>query len=99
MNEYLGLHRFKITTTAVPVLIHKSTKNAYPYSNALHNRCPTLRGAKQLPFTSYFFMLAVYTLSTYFLLHKSNRPTDETQTLKQFTDNYCISFPSHRSVE
>jgi len=31
-----------------------------------------------------------------FLLHKSN--TDETQILKQFTDNYCIWSP-YRSVE
>jgi len=31
-----------------------------------------------------------------FLLHKSK--TDETQTLKQFTDNYCICSPC-RSVE
>jgi len=32
-----------------------------------------------------------------FLPHKSN--TDETQTLKQFTDNYCIWSPPYRSVE
>jgi len=28
--------------------------------------CPTLRGAKHIPSTSYFFMLGVYTVSTYF---------------------------------
>jgi len=50
--------------------------------------CPTLRGVKHFPNTSYFFlMLGVYTLSTYFLLHKSN--TDKTQTPKQCTNNYC----------
>jgi len=58
--------------------------------------CPTMRGAKHSPST-FYFMLGVYTVSTYFLLHKSD--TDETQTPKQFTDNCCIWSPSYRSVE
>jgi len=28
--------------------------------------CPALRGARHFPNTSYFFMLGVYTVSTYF---------------------------------
>ena len=55
--------------------------------------CPALRRAS--PRASYFFLHGVYTVSTY-LLHKSN--TGETQTPKQFTDNYCI-FSPYRSVE
>ena len=32
--------------------------------------CPALRGARQFPSTSYFFMLGVYTVSTYFTTQK-----------------------------
>ena len=48
--------------------------------------CPALRGVRHFPSTSYFLCLAC-TQCPIFLLHKSN--TDETQTPKQFTDNYC----------
>ena len=33
--------------------------------------CPTLRGARHFPSTSYFFMLGVYTVSTYFYYTKA----------------------------
>ena len=33
--------------------------------------CPTLRGAEHFPSTSYFFMLGVYTVSTYFYYTKA----------------------------
>ena len=33
--------------------------------------CPALRGAKHFPSTSYFFMLGVYTVSTYFYYTKA----------------------------
>jgi len=33
--------------------------------------CPTLRGARHFSSTSYFFMLGVYTVSTYFYYTKA----------------------------
>jgi len=59
--------------------------------------CPTLRGAKRFPSTSYFFMLGVYTAVHIFLPYKSN--TDEMQIPKQLTNNYCIRSPPYRSIE
>jgi len=50
--------------------------NGYPYTTVAHHTtgvstCPTLRGAKYFPSTSYFFMLGVYTVSTYFYYTKA----------------------------
>jgi len=44
-------------------------------------------------------MLGLHTSHThfFFLVHNSN--TDETRTLKQCTNNYCIWSPSYRSFE
>jgi len=56
--------------------------------------CPALRGARHFPSTS-FYAWCVHSVHI-FLLHKSN--TDETQTPKQFTNNYCNCSP-YRSVE
>ena len=50
--------------------------------------CPTFRGARHFPSTSYFCIAWCVHSVHIFLLHKSN--TDETQTPKQFTNNYCI---------
>ena len=58
--------------------------------------CPALRGARHFPSTCYFFTAWCVQSVHIFLLHKSN--TGETQTPKQFTDNYCIWSP-YRSVE
>jgi len=56
-----------------PQLYRHSQENGYPWHTvALEHHttgvstCPTLRGAKHFPSTSYFFMLGVYTVSTYF---------------------------------
>ena len=57
--------------------------------------CPALRGARPIPALLTFLCL-VCTQCPHILLLKSN--TGETQTSKQFTDNYCICSP-YRSVE
>ena len=57
--------------------------------------CPTLRGAKHFPSTYFLYAWCVHSVHI-FLLHKSN--TGETQTPKQFTDNYCIRSPPYKSV-
>jgi len=57
--------------------------------------CPALRRARPIPALLTFLCL-VCTQSPHTLLHKSN--TGETQSPKQFTDNYCICSP-YRSVE
>jgi len=43
------------------------------------------------------FLCLVCTQCPHILLHKSN--TGETQTPKQFTNNYCIRSSSYRSVK
>jgi len=57
--------------------------------------CLALRRARPIP-TLLTFLCLFCTQCPHILLHKSN--TGETQTLKQFTDNYCICSP-YRSVE
>ena len=57
--------------------------------------CPALRRARPIPALLTFYAWCVHSVHI-FLLDKSN--TDETQTPKQFTDNYCI-WPPYRSVE
>jgi len=65
---------------------------------ALQNRCldmPDIERSKNATAFLTFCTLGVYTLPTRFLLHKSN--TGETRKPKQFTNNYCIWYPSYRS--
>jgi len=57
---------------------------------------PALRGLRHFPSTSYFFIAWCVHSVHVFLQHKRN--TDETQTPKHFTDNYCIWSP-YRSVQ
>jgi len=57
--------------------------------------CPALGELRHFPCTYFFIARCVHSIHI-FLLHKCN--TDEMQTPKHFTDNYCISSP-HRSVE
>jgi len=50
--------------------------------------CPTLRGAKHFPSTSYSFMLGVYTVSTYFCYTKAilirRKPRNNSRTTTAF---------------
>ena len=57
--------------------------------------CPASRRARPIPALLTFYAWCVHSVHI-FLLHKSN--TDETQTPKEFTDNYCI-WPPYRGVE
>ena len=56
--------------------------------------CPALRGARHFPSTSYFFMLGVYTVSTYFTTQKqywwdANSETIHGQLLHLFSIQEC----------
>jgi len=95
MTNTGGAKQFILTTTVSSFAkAQKMDNHTVGHHITGVSTCPTLRGAKHFPSTSYFFMLGVYTVSTYFLLHKSN--TDETQTPKQFTDT--TAFGLHTGV-
>ena len=61
-----------ILTTAVSSFARaqKMDNHTVAHHTTSVSMCTTLRGAKHFPSTSYFFLLGVYTVSTYFATQK-----------------------------
>ena len=91
-----GAKRF-ILTTVVSSFARAQKRDAHTVAHHTTDgcTCPTFRSKAFSQHLLLFYAWCVHSVHI-FLLHKSN--TDETQTLKQFTDNYCIWSP-YRSVE
>ena len=88
-------HFFLTTAASSFARAQKMDNHTVAHHTTGVSTCPTLRGANTFPALLTFLCL-VCTQCPHILLLKSN--TGETQTSKQFTDNYCICSP-YRSVE
>ena len=92
----LGGAKQFILTTAVSSFAKAQkmgTHTAGHYTTGV-STCPTLRGARHFPSTSYFFMLGVYTVSTYFTTQNQcwwdvNSETIHGQLLHLFSIQEC----------
>jgi len=70
-EEQSSLSSFLTTAVSSFARAQKMDNHAVGHYTTGVSMCPALRGAEHFPSTSYFFLLGVYTVSTYFYYTKA----------------------------